>query len=75
MSALRLVHVEKDGDLRTHIGKPGIVRWTGGQETTATLPACGTRVDVAATYPYDCTLVEVTCGRCQRTNAFREAQA
>lgn len=61
-----LVYVEKDGDLRTHFAKPKEVRWTNGSVTTEQMPACGTRVDVAALRSYRGYALEATCGRCVR---------
>jgi hypothetical protein len=73
MKDLHLVYVEKDGDLRTHIGKAAWVQWTGGKETRETVPACGAKVDVAALHPYVGSPTEVTCLRCQRTGLYAAA--
>lgn len=61
-----LVYVEKDGALRTHFSKPRKVSWSDGRVTTEQVPACGTRVDVAALYAYKGERHEATCGRCLR---------
>lgn len=69
MSA-RLVFVEKDGDMRVHVGKPTWVTWSNGRETRETVPVCGARVDVTALMAYDGDPREVTCRRCQRTGLY-----
>lgn len=62
----RLVYVEKDGDLRTHLAKESPVQWSSGRTSTEWVPACGSRVDVTALYSYTGAANEATCGRCTR---------
>lgn len=61
-----LVYVEKDGELKTHFAKAKEVVWSDGRVTLEQLPACGTKVDVSALYPYRGYALEATCGRCVR---------